>query len=77
MLKMLNYVFKTTLWNVLFYRNADDKHRMMTESLDTGDMGPEQEHTQTLLLNIQDLASESLFSDLQIICDDGAIPSYW
>ena len=50
---------------------------MMTESQDTGDMGPEQEHTQTLLLNIQDLASESLFSDLQIICDDGAVPSYW
>ena len=61
----------------LFYRDADDKTCMMTESQDTGDMGPEQEHTQTLLLNIQDLASESLFSDLQIICDDGAVPSYW
>ena len=77
MLKMLKYVLKATLWNCLFYRDAYDLTCMMTESLDTGDVGPEQEHTQTLLLNIQDLASESLFSDLQIICDDGAVPSYW
>ena len=77
MLKMLEYVLKASLSNFLFYRDAHDKIRMMTESLDTGDMAPEQEHTQTLLLNIQDLASERLFSDLQIICDDGTVPSYW
>ena len=74
---MLKYVLKATLGHALFYRDAHDKTCMMTESLDTGDMAPEQEHTQTLLLNIQDLASQSLFSDLQIICDDGAVPSYW
>ena len=36
-----------------------------------------QEHTQSLLRNIQELHTESLFSDLRIICDDGVVPSYW
>lgn len=36
-----------------------------------------QEHTQSLLRNIQELHTGSLFSDLRIICDDGVVPSYW
>ena len=35
-----------------------------------------QEHTQSLLQNIQSLHQEKLFSDLQIFCDDGVVESY-
>ena len=49
---------------------------MMSEGQEAGDVSL-QEHTQSLLHNIRTLDSESLFSDLQIICDDGVVPSYW
>ena len=34
------------------------------------------QHASSLLLNLQRLHLDSLFSDLQIFCDDGVIQSY-
>lgn len=45
------------------------------EKADTCDMTL-QEHTQSLLHNIEDLHQDKLFSDLQIFCDDGIVQSY-
>ena len=58
----------------MVYRDVNEC-RMMSD-VDAGDVSLV-EHTQSLLLNIRDLHTDNLFSDLRIICDDGAVPSYW
>lgn len=60
--------------------NISDDHLIgnmlaQAEKVDTCDMTL-QEHTQSLLHNIEDLHQDKLFSDLQIFCDDGIVQSY-
>lgn len=62
--------------------NISDDHlignmlaQAQAEKVDTCDMTL-QEHTQSLLHNIEDLHQDKLFSDLQIFCDDGIVQSY-
>ena len=48
---------------------------ILPDKADTCDVSL-QEHTQSLLQNIQSLHQEKLFTDLQIFCDDGVVESY-